>query len=231
LSHVTGSPTAVHETLRWHWLGQRRYSQTLAMQHEVRAEVTAGRSAGAVLLCEHPPTITLGKSAKPKNVLATEHELSADGVELLQIDRGGDVTYHGPGQLMIYPVLRVSSLIGYLAMVAESIVEFLATHGVADARWQRDPAGVWIEQSKIAACGIHLARSVTTHGFALNLSTPTSAWLRILPCGLATPVISLQEILAQKPSAARTPSASDAAIQLGPMLCTKLSAATAQLRR
>lgn len=171
------------------WLGRVAYREVLARQLATRERVWVGedRYAGEVILCEHPPTITLGRSAKRENILAGDEELARAGVEVEQIERGGDVTYHGPGQLMIYPVVRIKSVVGFLECVASAIVDGIREVGVTGAAWQRDPAGVWIGDAKIAACGIHVARGVSVHGFALDVSTPADAWARIRPCGLAAP--------------------------------------------
>lgn len=173
------------------WLGRAAYREVLARQIATRERVWAGE-AGEVLLCEHPPTITLGRSAKRENILASHEELEGAGVAVEQIERGGDVTYHGPGQLMIYPVVRIQSVVTFLERVASAIVEACAEVGVRGCTWQRDPAGVWIDGAKIAACGIHVARGVSVHGFALDVATPREAWARIRPCGLAVPQTSVQ---------------------------------------
>jgi lipoyl(octanoyl) transferase len=141
--------------------------------------------AGTVLLCEHPPVITLGRSATTANIL------DAGDTPIERIERGGEVTYHGPGQLMIYPVVRLRSVIGFLEAVAGAIAETCAALGAPGAIWRRDPAGIWLGDRKLAACGIHVARGVSVHGFALDIDTPPEAWRAIRPCGLAVPQISL----------------------------------------
>src|SRR3954469_3084173 len=146
-------------TTAWQWLGRADSRRVLADQLAVRERVWAG-APGEVLLCEHPPVITLGRSATEANIL------DAGDVPVERIERGGEVTYHGPGQLMIYPVVRLRSVVRFLERVAAAIAETAATFGVAGATWRRDPAGVWLDGHKLAACGIHVARGVTTHGFA-----------------------------------------------------------------
>ena len=206
--------------IAWHWLGNIEYRLALRRQLAWREAVLAGSADGAVLLCEHPPVVTLGRSATTANVLTSATELAQAGIGVERIDRGGDVTYHGPGQLMVYPVVRVRSVIGFLETVANVIIESLAQWGVADAQWRRDPAGIWVGDAKIAACGIHVARGVVTHGFALNLSTPASAWRHIRPCGLSTPVISVAEVgIGHQPG---PPTAAQAAIVVGPKLAAAL---------
>ena len=171
-------------TTAWQWLGRAEFRRVLADQLALRERVWAGEP-GAVLLCEHPPVITLGRSASTANILA------AGDIPVERIERGGEVTYHGPGQLMVYPVVRLRSVVGFLERVAAAIAETCAALGAPGAAWRRDPAGVWLDGKKLAACGIHVARGVSVHGFALNVDTPPAAWRAIRPCGLDVPQISL----------------------------------------
>jgi lipoate-protein ligase B len=171
-------------TTAWQWLGRAEFRRVLADQLAARERVWAGEP-GVVLLCEHPPVITLGRSATTANVLA------AGDIPVERIERGGEVTYHGPGQLMVYPVVRLRSVVAFLERVAAAIAETCAALGAPGAAWQRDPAGIWLDGKKLAACGIHIARSVSVHGFALNVDTPPEAWRAIRPCGLDVPQISL----------------------------------------
>ena len=168
----------------WRWLGRAEFGGVLAVQLAARERVWAGEP-GVVLLCEHPPVITLGRSASPANILA------AGDVPVVRIERGGEVTYHGPGQLMIYPVVRIAGVVAFLERVAAAIAETCAALGAPGAAWRRDPAGVWLDGKKLAACGIHIARGVSVHGFALDVDTPVAAWRAIRPCGLDVPQISL----------------------------------------
>jgi lipoyl(octanoyl) transferase len=171
--------------MRWDWFGRASYRRVLADQLAERERVWAG-GEGRVILCEHPPVITLGRSGKLDNVL------DAGPVPVERIDRGGDVTYHGPGQLMVYPVIRLrAGVVDFLERVSRAVAEACAVLGVAGARFQRDPAGVWLDGAKLAACGIHIARGVSVHGFALDVATPVEAWRRIRPCGLDVPQVSL----------------------------------------
>jgi lipoyl(octanoyl) transferase len=171
-------------TTAWQWLGRAEFGRVLADQLAARERVWAGEP-GVVLLCEHPPVITLGRSATPANILA------AGDIPVERIERGGEVTYHGPGQLMVYPIVRLRSAVAFLERVAGAIAETCAALGAPGAAWQRDPAGIWLGGQKLAACGIHIARSVSVHGFALNVDTPPEAWRAIRPCGLDVPQISL----------------------------------------
>jgi lipoyl(octanoyl) transferase len=171
-------------TTAWQWLGRVEFRRVLADQLAIRERVWAGEP-GVVLLCEHPPVITLGRSASVANVLA------AGDIPVERIERGGEVTYHGPGQLMVYPVVRLRSVVAFLERVAAAIAETCAALGAPGAAWRRDPAGVWLGGEKLAACGIHVARGVSVHGFALNVDTPPEAWRAIRPCGLEVSQISL----------------------------------------
>lgn len=182
----------------------------LADQLALRESVWAG-GPGAVLLCEHPPVLTLGRSATLANIR------DADGIAIERIERGGEVTYHGPGQLMIYPIVRVTSVVAYLERVAAAIVDAVRALGADGAAWQRDPAGVWLANRKIAACGIHVARRVPIHGFALDVATPPEAWQRIRPCGLDVAPLSLST------ATGRVLDVESAAIEVGPRVAAALA--------
>ena len=186
------------------WLGRVRHADAVAAQEARRDRVLAGDDgAQAVLLCEHEPVITLGKNANGANVVAGAAALAADGVEVVQASRGGDVTYHGPGQLMVYPVVRVrgpGGVVGFLERIAGALAAVADELGVPGAAWRRDPAGLWLEDRKLAACGIHLRRGVAVHGWALNVDTPPARWRLIVPCGLraAAPPVSIAEARAAR---------------------------------
>src|SRR6185503_8910610 len=121
----------------------------------------------------------------------TANIVDAGDIPVERIERGGEVTYHGPGQLMVYAIVRIKSVVEFLERVATAIADGCAELGVHGAAWQRDPAGVWRDGAKLAACGIHAARGVPVHGFALDVDTPASAWARIRPCGLEVPQLSI----------------------------------------
>jgi lipoyl(octanoyl) transferase len=183
--------------LRWDWLGRAAYAAVQQRQLELRDGILAGRAAPALLLCEHPPVMTLGRSAQAANLLADAAELAAAGITIHRIERGGDVTYHGPGQLMIYPVIPIRSVLAFLETVGQTLAQVCARFGVAGAEFRREPAGLWIAASKIAACGVHLRRGVVVHGWAFNVATPAQAWRRLRPCGGAAPQLSLAEARTQ----------------------------------
>jgi lipoate-protein ligase B len=201
----------------WRWLGTVAYRDALAEQLATRERVWAG-GAGAIYLCEHPPVITLGRSANPANVL------DAGDVPVERIERGGDVTYHGPGQLMVYPVVRLRrGVVDFLERVARAIGDACAAFRAPGAAFRRDPAGLWLDGKKLAACGIHVSRGVSVHGFALDVATPPDAWRRIRPCGLDVPQISLARALAERGVPAVSVDA--VARELGPRLASALDIA------
>jgi lipoyl(octanoyl) transferase len=170
----------------WTWLGRAPYRQVWAQQEALRDQVLAG-GAEHVLLCEHEPVLTLGRSADARNVIA------AGDVEVVQTTRGGDVTAHGPGQLVIYPIVRLRGGVRrYMDTVGGAIAQELADRGVP-ARWTCAPAGVWVGPDKVAACGVHVKRGVAVHGFALNVTIESLTLFRgIVPCGLTSKVTCVE---------------------------------------
>jgi len=166
----------------------------------IRRELIATPSSpGILLLCEHPPTITCGRHSNDQNVLLSPHELERRGIALERINRGGDVTYHGPGQLMIYPVVRVGVRVtAYMESLAGALATLANDYGVEGAAWEREEAGLWFRGRKLAACGLHLHHGVSIHGFAFNVCTDPSDWNCIVPCGLTGPgPISLHEAIGE----------------------------------
>jgi lipoyl(octanoyl) transferase len=172
----------------WFWLGRAAYRRVLADQLAARERVWGG-AEGVIYLCEHPAVITLGRSATLANIV------DAGDIPVERIERGGEVTYHGPGQLMVYPVVRIGSVVTFLERVAGAIVDTCEALGVSGTGWRRDPAGVWRGDAKLAACGIHVARGVSVHGWAINVATPAEAWARIRPCGLDVPQLSMASVV------------------------------------
>ena len=208
--------------IAWRWLGRVAHADAVALQDAQRQAIHAGGAAAAVvLLGEHPPGITLGQSADRRHGLIDAAEAARRGVTIAPVTRGGDVTYHGPGQLMVYPVVRVRSVVAFLERVATAIAAECAAVGVEGARFERDPAGLWLGPAKLAACGLHLARGVAIHGWAWNVATPPEAWQAIVPCGLAVPQVSLAEACAARglPS---PPPVAELAARLGPRVAAAL---------
>lgn len=179
--------------MRCDWLGRVDYQEAWQRQLELREAVIAGAAEPQVLLCEHPPVITLGRSAGRANILASDDQLAAAGVAVHAIERGGDVTYHGPGQLMIYPVVPIRGVVVFLKAVAAVLSEVSASLGVPGAAFRCDPAGLWLGDHKLAACGISVRHGVSIHGWAFNVATPPEMWRLIRPCGGDAPQRSLSE--------------------------------------
>lgn len=169
-------------------LGAQSYATTLALQRDVaRARIAGDVEDDVLLLVEHPPVITLGRSAKDAHMLATPEYLQQRGVELFEVERGGDVTFHGPGQLVGYPIVDLKQhrrdLHWYLRQVEQLLIDALSSLGLATER--RPPhTGVWIGDRKIASIGVHARDWVTWHGFALNVTTDLRYFDLIVPCGI-----------------------------------------------
>lgn len=185
------------------YLGRVDYSTALDLQQTLVHLVKEGRVGHTLLLLEHPPVITLGRNASAQNVVASRDFLASKGIELMETDRGGDVTFHGPGQLVGYPIFDLRSFtprIGAVDFVRKVEEVLIRTCGDLGVVTQRVPGltGVWTEeQAKIAAIGIHISRGVTSHGFALNVNTNLDYFKLIIPCGISDkPVTSLERELA-----------------------------------
>jgi lipoyl(octanoyl) transferase len=171
------------------------YEDGLELQRQFVEARRAGAAPDTLLLLEHPPVITLGRGARPENVLAAPEALEAMGVQLFPTDRGGDVTYHGPGQVVGYPLLHLGAgrqdVRRYVRGLEEVVIRTLAHHGVIGVRLPDWP-GVWVQPSrrggprKICAIGVHLSRWYTRHGFALNVGTDLSHFELIVPCGISS---------------------------------------------
>lgn len=161
------------------------YDEALALQEALRAELLAGRGSDTLLLCEHDPVITLGRGARPEHVRVSAAELDRRGVAVRPASRGGDVTYHGPGQLVGYPVFRLRrGPVAHMETMATALAELVAPLGLV-ARWRRDRPGLWVGGDKICAFGIHVRHRVAIHGFALNVTTTADDFAIVVPCGLA----------------------------------------------
>ena len=170
---------------RWRWLGRAPFAETARAQERLRAAVARGEALETVLCCEHDPVITLGRSARPAHLLAPPAELARRGVAVEAASRGGDVTFHGPGQLVGYPIVRLRrGVLAHVTGMARAIAGVLAGFGV-DAAWRRETPGLWIGDAKICAFGVHVRHGVATHGFALNVGRDLGGFDLIVPCGLA----------------------------------------------
>jgi lipoyl(octanoyl) transferase len=200
---------------RWSFLGRVPYGEALELQLAAREAVKRGEEEERLILLEHPHVYTLGRNASPADVLAAPEWLAAHGVQVVECDRGGQVTYHGPGQLVGYPVVNLSpdrrDIRRYVRDLQEVLVRTLADYGVAAAPGEGQAnIGVWTvgdeavpEPEKIASLGVHLSRWVTTHGFALNVSTDLALFSGIIPCGLkAVRMTSIAERTGRAPGLA-----------------------------
>jgi lipoyl(octanoyl) transferase len=214
--------------IQYLYLGRVDYGEALRLQEELVAQRQQGRIENVLLLLEHPPVLTLGRNASRSNVLASDEMLAARGVTLHEISRGGDVTYHGPGQLIGYPIFDLRSLrnakggrlgpVDFVRLMEEALIRLCGAYGVRAGRicgltgvWS-PPEGKALDEfcgkkasdppqgeKKIAAIGIHVSRGVTSHGFAFNVTTDLRDFLLINPCGITDrPVTSLELEVAER---------------------------------
>lgn len=168
-------------------LGTVEYRAALALQERIRAARQEDALPDVLLLLEHPPVYTRGRRSAPGELPMGEEWYLAQGIEIVQTDRGGKVTYHGPGQLVGYPIVRVDDVVAYVRTLERAIVAALAGEGItARARPEDGPdyTGVWVGERKIASIGVHVARGVTTHGFAVNVENDLQPFGWVVPCGL-----------------------------------------------
>jgi lipoyl(octanoyl) transferase len=168
-------------------LGRIPYAHGLELQEKLVAERQAGRIPDQLLLLEHDPVFTLGRNAQAQNILLPAEALRERGFEVFETGRGGDVTYHGPGQVVGYPILQLSpdrrDVHRYVRDLEEVMIRTCADYGLAASRVV-GLTGTWLEDEKIGAIGVRIARWVTSHGFALNVGTDLSAFDLIVPCGI-----------------------------------------------
>ena len=169
-------------------LGVVDYREALSLQERLREARQAGELPDVLLTLEHPPVYTRGRRSRPGELPMGEEWYAAQGIDVVETDRGGLVTYHGPGQLVGYPIVRVDDVVGYVRTLESALVRALVDEGVVQARSRpRDGhryTGVWVEDRKIASIGVHLSRGVSTHGFAVNVENDLEPFSWIVPCGL-----------------------------------------------
>lgn len=169
-------------------LGRYPYADALNLQQELVEERAAGKTPDVLLLVEHDPVYTLGRSAKEENVVMSPADLAARGIELFHVGRGGDVTYHGPGQIVGYPILhlreRGKGVLWHVATLEKILIATLCDFGIEGTTDPRN-RGVWIGNEKIAAIGVRVRKQVTMHGFSLNVKVDLSHYGGIVPCGLS----------------------------------------------
>jgi len=178
-------------------LGRIGYAEAFALQRELVEERKRGGIPDQLVFVEHPHVITLGRNGRLENLLASEDVLRRAGIEFHPTDRGGDITYHGPGQIVGYPIFDLREwkrdVVAYVRAIEQVLIDSLADFGIEAGR-QSGCTGVWVDGKKVAAIGVHVSRWVTSHGFALNQTTDLSYFQYIVPCGLTKPVTSMREL-------------------------------------
>jgi lipoyl(octanoyl) transferase len=178
----------------WRDLGRVDYAEAFELQRALVDQRKRGEIPDQFLIVEHPHTITLGRNGHMENLLAREEILERAGVAFHETDRGGDITYHGPGQIVGYPIVDLREwkrdVVAYIRAIEQVIIDSLTDFGLKAGRLQ-GMTGVWVDGAKIAAIGVHISRWVTSHGFALNANTDLSYFQYIVPCGLVKPVTSM----------------------------------------
>jgi lipoyl(octanoyl) transferase len=184
-------------------LGRLGWARAFELQQQLIARRKAGDIPDQFLIVEHPHVVTVGRNGREENLLASPEVLQRTGIELHRTDRGGDVTYHGPGQIVGYPILDLRDwkrdVGAYVRAIEQMIMDTMSDFGIQTCREQR-MTGVWtgpsasVPGAKIAAIGVHISRWVTSHGFALNVSTDLDYFRYIVPCGLTKPVTSMRAL-------------------------------------
>lgn len=173
------------------------YAEAFALQQQLVGERKRGEIPDQLLFVEHPHVVTAGRNAKGENLLAPPELLARSGIDFHPTDRGGDVTYHGPGQVVGYPIFDLREwkrdVVAYVRAIEEVLIAALGQFGIQGGRLE-GATGVWVEGAKVAAIGVHISRWVTSHGFALNVDTDLSYFRYIVPCGLTKPVTSLRAL-------------------------------------
>jgi lipoyl(octanoyl) transferase len=187
-----------------HDLRRMDYGQALELQRALVEKRKQGLVPDQLLIVEHPHVITLGRNGKLDHLLASEDVLRRAGISFFPTDRGGDITYHGPGQVVGYPIIDLRAwrrdVVAYVRAIEQALIDTLADFGIAGGRVP-GMTGVWVDGKKIAAIGVHISRWIASHGFALNVTTDLRYFQYIVPCGLAKPVTSMAELGGTPPRA------------------------------
>ena len=187
---MSPAPSSSHERLLVaRWLGRVEYGEALALQERLVEQVKTGEAPDTLLLVEHPPVITLGRNSHAENVLLSATQLAQRGVEVHEVGRGGDVTFHGPGQLVGYPIVALlgerRDLHRYMRDLEEALLRTVADFGITGQRIA-GLTGVWVGDRKLAALGVRVSSGwIAWHGFALNVGRDVSGFDSIVPCGIA----------------------------------------------
>jgi lipoate-protein ligase B len=187
-------------------LGEVPYRDAVAAQEQIRAARQEAEVPDTLLLLEHPPVFTRGRRSAPGELLLGEDFYRARGIEVVQSDRGGRITYHGPGQLVGYPIMAIDDVHAYLRTMEAAIVAALAEEGIEARARVKDGAdytGVWVAERKIASIGVHVSRGVTTHGFAVNVENDLEPFTWVIACGL--PGVQMTSLAQELGAGARLP--------------------------
>ncbi len=181
-------------------LGRIDYGAAYALQRDLVDRRKRGETPDQLLFVEHPHVITMGRNGHPENILAAPDVLARAGIAFFETNRGGDVTYHGPGQIVGYPILDLREwkrdVVAYVRGIEQAVIETLEEFGIAAGRLE-GATGVWVGGAKVCAIGVHISRWVTSHGFALNLHPDLAYFQYIVPCGLTKPVTSMRKLGSQ----------------------------------
>jgi lipoyl(octanoyl) transferase len=207
----------VPRSIEVHWLGNVPYDDALELQKRLVEQRKSDAIPDQLLLLEHPPIITLGVRTRDDrtHIVATAGALEREGVQIVESGRGGDVTYHGPGQLVGYPIIDLRpdrcDVHRYVRDLEEMLIQTVATFGIAAHRLPR-LTGVWVGDNKLAAIGVRIARWITSHGFALNVNTKLEHFNLIIPCGIVDKGVTSIERLTGQPTPLETviPAVADA---------------------
>lgn len=201
-----GAESSFGRRCRFCFLGRRPYAETFALQERLRRAIRSGEGSEWLLLLEHDPVFTVGRNANGRDVLAAPSWLASRGITVHETNRGGQVTYHGPGQLVGYPIIDLNpdrrDIGRYVRDLQEVLIRTLAHYGLeAQRREGKEFIGLWLGDGKIASIGVHLSRWITLHGFALNVTTQLEHFGGIVACGLpGVKMVSLAQFLAEPPS-------------------------------
>lgn len=178
-------------------LGRLRWAEAYDLQVQLAGQRKLGEIPDQLILVEHPHVVTMGRNGHDENLLASPEVLASSGIEFHTTNRGGDVTYHGPGQIVAYPILNLSEwkrdVHAFIRALEQVVLNTLAEFGVCGERVP-GATGVWVNGAKICAMGVHISRWVTSHGLALNVETDLRYFQYIIPCGLTKPVTSLRQL-------------------------------------
>ena len=198
-------PRAPRHICEFQDLGRIAYGPAWDLQRELVAQRKDGDIPDRLLLLEHPHVVSMGRNAKEQNVLFPREFLEQKDIDYWETDRGGDVTYHGPGQIVGYPILDLKDwkrdVLAFVRALEQVMIDTVAEFGISAGR-VKGASGIWVGDAKLGAIGVHISRWVTSHGFALNVSTDLDYFGYIVPCGLTKPVTSMQRLLVEVPQEA-----------------------------